>query len=171
MRQGIATLTFVLFVAPLFGLGLSPAQAQTPTASIDRESYVKTYARPGEATQTVYVWGGVDQPGIWKIEPQTGLVELFSVVNPSQFGVETSDTRNEIMIRIHRTTNGQTQVVHEMRLDALLEMRPSQRPMLQAEDVVEVRTIQKQKFSFQRVSTIVGTLSSLTLLAIRIFDL
>ena len=170
MRQGIAVLTFVL-LAPLFGLGVSPAQAQTPTTSVDRENYVNTYARPGEATQTVYVWGGVDQPGIWKIEPQTGLVELFSVVNPSQFGMETTNTRSEIMIRIHRTISGQTEVVHEMKLDKLLEMRPSQRPMLQAEDVIEVRTIQKQKFSFQRVSTIVGTLSSLTLLALRIFDL
>lgn len=171
MRQGIVALTFVFLVAPLVGPGLSPVQAQTPTSSVERQSYVKTFARPGEATQTVYVWGGVDQPGIWKIEPQTGLVELFSVVNPSRFGVETTDTRSEVMIRIHRTTGGQTEVVHEMKLDQLLEMRPSQRPMLKAEDVIEVRTIEKRKFSLQRVSTIVGTLSSLTLLAIRIFDL
>lgn len=134
------------------------------------EEYVNTYARPGEATQTVYVWGAVGTPGIWQIEPGTGLVELFSVVRPTGYGEESPGTRTEILLRIHRTTDGETRVVTEMPLSELLDMPPPERPSLQPQDVVEVRNIQTRTFSFETVSTVIGTLSSVTLLVIRILD-
>jgi hypothetical protein len=134
------------------------------------EGYVNTYARPGEATQTVYVWGAVGTPGIWEIETGTNLVELFSVVRPTGYGEESPGIRTRVLLRIHRTTDGETRVAHEMRLSELLQMRPQERPSLQPQDVIEVRNVQTRKFSFQLVSTVVGTLSSVTLLVIRIFD-
>jgi hypothetical protein len=57
-----------------------------------------------------------------------------------------------------------------MRLSELLEMPPQERPTLQPQDVIEVRSVQTRKFSFETVSTVIGTLSSVTLLVIRIFD-
>lgn len=133
-----------------------------------QQGNVYTYARPGEATQTVYVWGGVDRPGVWRIATDTDLVELFSVVHPGGYGAEGTGTRTEIVFRINRSSGGTMQVVHEMRLQNLLEMNPAQRPTLQAEDVIEVRATQSRKFSFSTVSTVVGTLSSVTLLVIRL---
>jgi hypothetical protein len=134
------------------------------------EDYVNTYARPGEATQTVYVWGAVGTPGIWEIEPGTGLVELFSVVRPTGYGEESPGTRTKVLLRIHRTTDGETRVVTEMRLSELLAMPPPERPFLRPQDVVEVRNIQTRKFSLETVGTVIGTLSSVTLLVIRIFE-
>lgn len=134
------------------------------------EDYVNTYARPGEATQTVYVWGAVGTPGIWEIETGTSLVELFSVVRPTGYGEESTGTRTRILLRIHRTTDGETRVAHEMRLSELLEMPPPERPSLQPQDVIEVRSVQTRKFSFETVSTVIGSLSSVTLLIIRIFE-
>lgn len=152
--------------------GIVPAAhgqaASTPT--VPSENHVHTYARPGHATQTVYVWGAVSQPGIWKIEPNTDLVELFSVVHPSGYGVETTDTRKKVVLRIRRSAGGQTRVAHEMDLDELMDMRPSRRPTLRGGDVLEVRTVEKQKFDFERFGSILGTLSSLVLLGLRIFD-
>jgi hypothetical protein len=57
-----------------------------------------------------------------------------------------------------------------MRLAELLEMPPQERPSLRPQDVIEVRNVQTRKFSFQTLSTVIGTLSSVTLLVIRIFD-
>lgn len=165
----------VLVISPLLVLaaalvGPAPAAGQPVTDLGGEESYVYRYARPGEATQTVYIWGAVDQPGIWEIEPGTDLVELFSVVRPTGYGVEGTGTKTRVELRIYRSTNGEPRVVSEMQLGDLLEMPPPQRPSLQPEDVVEVRTVQSRKFSFQTVGTIVGTLSSLTLLVIRVFE-
>jgi len=164
----------LLVCAPLLVLvavaGPDSVRAQPGPDLGGEEEYVYRYARPGEATQTVYIWGAVDQPGIWEIEPGTDIVELFSVVRPSGYGVEGIGTKTRIELRIYRSTNGEPRVVSEMQLGDLLEMPPPQRPSLQPEDVIEVRTVESRKFSFQTVGTIVGTLSSLTLLVIRIFE-
>lgn len=133
-----------------------------------QQGNVYTYARPGQATQTVYVWGGVDRPGIWRVATDTDLVELFSVVHPGGYGAEGTGTRTEIVFRINRSSGGNMQVAHEMQLQELLEMNPAQRPTLQGEDVIEVRATQKRKFSFSTVSAVIGTLSSVTLLVIRL---
>jgi len=163
---------FLLFAVHVFLLGAAgapvPVNAQP---DLDGEQdYVYRYAPPGEATQTVYVWGGVDKPGIWRIEPGTDLVELFSVIYPSGYGQESPERRTNVRIRIHRSTDENPRVVAEMKLDALLGMTPPQRPSLQDGDVIEVRTIEKRKFSLNTVGTVVGTLSSVTLLIIRLFD-
>ena len=152
--------------------GVSQAHAQTPSsATVTRDDYVNRYARPGRATETVYVWGAVSQPGIWKIEPGTGLVELFSVVRPTGFGTESPQTRKDIVVRIRRTREGQSRVAHELELEELLDMPPGERPSLQPNDILEVRTVEKRAFSFRTFSTVVGTLSSVTLLIIRFSDL
>jgi len=157
----------MLLLTALTGPGVARGQPDLGGAG---EDYVNTYARPGEATQTVYVWGAVGTPGIWEIETGTNLVELFSVVRPTGYGEQSPGTRTKVLLRIHRTTDGETRVAHEMRLSELLAMPPPERPALQPQDVIEVRSVQTRTFSFQTVSTVVGTLSSLTLLAIRIFE-
>lgn len=157
---------FVVFCALMMLPG--GAVGQSVPDSEGRQGNVYTYARPGQGTHTVYVWGGVDQPGVWRIATDTDLVELFSVVHPGGYGAEGTGTRTEIVFRINRSSGGTMQVAHEMQLQELLEMNPAQRPTLQAEDVIEVRATEKRKFSFATVSTVVGTLSSVTLLVIRL---
>ena len=162
----------LLLVGPL-GNGQQSAQAQSPLSqeTVTRDDYVNRYARPGRATQTIYVWGAVNQPGIWEIEPGTGLVELFSVVRPTGFGTESPETKREVVIRIRRSSDGRSRIAHEFELQELLERSPDERPALQAGDILEVRTVEKRSFSFRTFSTIVGTLSSVTLLIIRVTDL
>lgn len=161
--------TALAVAIPLFAI---PAQGQTDgSAPALREDYVNRYARPGEATQTVYVWGAVNRAGIWKISPDTDLVELFSVVQPRGYGVETPSRENEIVFRIHRSVGTETRVVDEFKLGELLEMRPSKRPTLKPKDVIEVRAVEERTFSLELIGTVIGTLSSVTLLAIRVVTL
>lgn len=167
------TLTFAivgLLLMGVFPFGIaSPVHAQSSRA-VRSSDHVHTYARSGHATHTVYVWGAVDQPGVWKIEPSTGLVEFFSVVSPRGYGVEGAGTKKEVTLRIHRSSDGDPQLVREIQLNDLLELPRSQRPALQAGDVLEVRTKEERKFSFETVTGVLGTVSSLVLLGLRIFD-
>jgi len=139
----------------------------TPSLS-EGETYVHRYARPGQATQTIYIWGAVDRPGVWRVHPNTGIVELFSVVHPSGYGIENPATKTNVRLRLHRTVNGDMKMIREMELGRLLEMNRNQRPVIEGGDVIEIRTVRRRTFSIQTVATIVGTLSSVTLLAIRI---
>jgi len=168
MSRGAVVLVAVHVL--ILGVAVSPPPIEAQPSLSGEQDYVYTYARPGEATQTVYVWGGVDKPGIWKIEPGTDLVELFSVVYPSEYGRESPEARTAVRLRIHRSTDENPRVVAEMELNRLLDMRPQERPSLEEGDVIEVRTIEKRKFSLNTFGTIVGTLSSITLLVIRLFD-
>jgi len=134
------------------------------------EQQVYTYARPGQETITLYVWGAVNQPGVWKVAPKTGLVELFSVIQPRGYGIESPSTDTDVVVRIHRTRDGETRLIDELEMAELLEMRPADRPQLRGEDVIEVRAIENRTFGFSLVGTVVGTLSSVTLLVLRILD-
>ena len=166
-RSAVVFVVFHFLSLGAAGVG-RPVEAQPSLEG--EQDYVYTYARPGEATQTVYVWGGVDKPGIWRIEPDTDLVELFSVVYPSGYGQESPESRTAVRLRIHRSTAESPRVVAEMELNRLLDMTPQERPTLEDGDVIEVRTIEKRKFSLNTFGTVVGTLSSITLLIIRLFD-
>lgn len=170
-RRFLVVRPALLLSMGLLALNLaSPTHAQdSPASSTVRSEHVYTYARPGQATHTVYVWGAVNQPGIWKIEPGTDLVEFLSIIRPSGFGVETASTRQDVILRIHRSNRGESRIVHEMELDELLDMTPNRRPSLQPEDVLEVRTVERRKFSFQTFTSVLGTVSSLVLLGLRIF--
>ena len=153
-----------------------PAHAQEPTEptttpALPPENYVNTYARPGRATHTIYVWGAVSQPGIWRVEKSAELVEFLSVVRPSGFGVESSGTNQSVVIRIRRSNGGESRVVHKLTAEELLDLAPSERPSLQAGDVLEVRTVTRRGITFRTISTVVGTLSSLILLGFRLADL
>jgi hypothetical protein len=169
----LVVLPIALLLVGSMGDGHQSARAQSPLSqeTVTRDDYVNRYARPGRATQTIYVWGAVSQPGIWEVEKGTGLVELFSVVRPTGFGTESPRTQREVVVRIRRSSNGRSRVAHEFELQELLERSPDERPALEAGDILEVRTIEERSFSFRTFSTIVGTLSSVTLLIIRFSDL
>jgi hypothetical protein len=161
-------LSFALWIG--VGPWVSASRAQVGTDRSAGEQQVHTYARPGQETITLYVWGAVNQPGVWNVAPKTGLVELFSVIQPRGYGVESPATDTDVVVRIHRTRDGETRLIEELEVAELLEMRPAERPQLQGEDVIEVRTIENRTFGLSLVGTIVGTLSSLSLLVLRLLN-
>ena len=111
MRTSTIGLLLMLAVALSVSPWVSISHAQVGADRSDGERQVYTYARPGQETITLYVWGAVNQPGIWKVAPKTGLVELFSVIQPRGYGVESPSTDTDVMVRIHRTRDGQTRLV------------------------------------------------------------
>jgi len=158
----------------LFSCTLSILLLSVPSSSRGQDfgaiedSYINTLARPGEPTITVYLWGSVGQTGIWRIKRETDLIAFLSAVQVPGIGEEQIGIRRRTTLRVFRGSAGDRQEVYSERLDEILEEGASY-PDLQNEDVLLVETSQRREiFTFQFISTFIGTTSSAILLVLRL---
>ena len=136
--------------------------------SLPEQSYVNEFARPGQPTMTLYLWGSVGTTGIWRVERDVDLIQLLSAAQVPGIGQEQMDVRQRISLRVFRSGSGDRREVYSQRLNDILEEGAAY-PDLQNGDVLLVETSQRRRiFSFQFISTIVGTASSLALLVLRL---
>jgi hypothetical protein len=147
-----------------------PAQAQSAQEMTSGTAYMHHYARPGHATISVYIWGAVGAPGTWRVEPEVDLIELLSAVRVPGTGQSEARTKRNTFVRIYRKEAGERTLVYEIQLDALLTQQ-SVYPTLRDHDILQVETISKGRFHWRDISAIVGTVSSILLLALRLSDL
>ncbi len=131
---------------------------------------VNQYARSGRSTITVFIWGEVGTPGVWRVEPDVDLIELLSVVGVTGVGVDEPDMSQRISLRIYREEGGQRSEIYSQQLDHLLTGGRAY-PTLQDRDILEVVTRRRRRLGLQTVALIVGTVASITLLALRISEL
>lgn len=154
-----------------FGLLTSSASAQ--------EVSPYEYARPGQPTMTIYVWGAVSKPGIWVVEREATLVEILSLVNVQGGGTTQEGVQETRFLRIYRGgvpsepsgLQADRNLVYETPLDEIVTALQVA-PMLQDGDVlaIEVET-RRSWFTFRNISSLIGTAASLTLLIIRLGEL
>lgn len=128
------------------------------------------YAPPGVPTQTVYIWGAVGVPGVWRVEQDIDLVELLSAARLTGVGRDEPGTRESNRVQVFRQSGGSgRQLVYEATLDEVLSPGATY-PTLQDQDIIEVETIRKNRFGWRDVGTVLSIGSSLTLLALRLFS-
>lgn len=135
-----------------------------PSAALAQEP-VHHYARPGYATKTVYVWGSVGTPGVWKVEEDIGLIELLSAARLIGYGATQRGGPQELILRIYRESGGDRREIYREQVDQLLA-GPQTYPTLQEGDVIAVES--KQKIGWQTIASVVGAASSVALLFIRL---
>jgi len=128
---------------------------------------VNTFARPGQATMLVNVWGSAGSPGIWRIERNVDLIDFLSVVQVPGIGLDEAGTRSKTYVVIYRTVGGERREVFRRRVKDLLQEGASY-PGLQPNDVLSIEVEQRREIGLQVVSGIIGTASSLTLLFLRL---
>jgi hypothetical protein len=141
------------------GFSLSPVHAQGTGALGDADTFVFEYARPGEATILVNVWGNVARAGLWRVERDVDLVEFLSVVEVPGVGTNRIGTRSRNVVTVYRQREGERTVVYRRNLEDILE-DGVQYPRLENRDVLEIETTQRQRIGFRLVSTIISTVSS-----------
>lgn len=168
MRAPLPLLAALLAcLLPLANVGYAQS-FDAPTLDQERESFIYDLARPGRATQTVYVWGAVGRPGIWRIEPGTNLIELLSAARVPSISTEMRETRRITFLSIYRGEGSQRHKIYEAKLQDLIAEEQSTYPVLQDGDILEVEQREKQRLSFRTVAQYVGTASALTLLVLRL---
>lgn len=163
----------LLLLALVVTIGTETAQAQGFGRIAETESNVAYFyhARPGEATVQVSVWGTVPRPGIYELPDTTDLDKLLTMA-----GGAPMEARQEgrepprITVRLYRPQGGERARIFEAPLERMLEGE-AQYPALRDDDIIVVETVRSQQpFTWRDALSVVSSLGTLTLLALRIFD-
>lgn len=154
-------------------LGALSVPASTASAQVvpesSQERFVYRFARPGQATMRVYVWGQIGQPGIWEVARDTGLIELLSAARVPGVGVDQPQVRERVILTLYRrqSEGGPRQQVYSQPLEQIVAQGQDP-PRLQEGDVVQLQAQQRSRFSFRDVTQYLGVASSLALLILRL---
>jgi hypothetical protein len=136
----------------------------------DDASRANYYGRPGYPTITVYVVGGVPQPGVWRVEQGVDFVEFLSVINASRQETQQAETRTRVLLRLFRLQSERREEIYKATLeDAIMQNQPH--PGLVDGDVLFVDSRVSRRLTIRTGASVVGAISSLLLLAIRLSNL
>lgn len=153
----------------LFLLATTPALAQrNPTSVIAQGTSYHVFAQPGEATIEVLVLGDASA-GIYVVGADTNLSKFLALIGGA--GAESTSDEREVTktVRLLREEAGQRVVVYEAEVEELVR-DPSAYPQLQDGDVFSIETEVSRRFNLRETLSIVSSLSTLTLLVIRLID-
>jgi len=162
------------------GLALAVSIGSIAPGAVAQEVQPYEYARPGQPTMTLYVWGAVSRPGIWVVEREASLVEVLSLVNIQAEGGLQEGVRENRFLRIYRgsgadgTSGGpysERSLVFETPLD---DVRVSSQPPsgLRDGDILSVEVERRRTwFTLRNVTSVLGAAASITLLIIRLGEL
>ena len=140
------------------------AQDEAPTT---RGATVYRYAALGEAVMDVDLWGLVQEPGRYQVAPTTTLVDLITLAGGPDFQVEDTKTARTTTIDIAREGPAGLSNIFTARLDHITDGEAVP-PQLQDGDIVTVRSLVRQKFSWLDALGVAGSIASITFLILRI---
>lgn len=156
------------------GAVVTSASAQ----SLDRLQETETsvayhyYARPGDATVQVSVWGTIGNTGIYEVPEDTQLDKLVTMAGGAPIDArQRGQDPDNIQIKLYRTAeNGERSVIYEASLERLIA--DTQYPVLQDDDILVVELERaRTPFRLRDALSITSSLASLTLLTLRLIDL
>jgi hypothetical protein len=150
-------------------LASNPAVAQrNPTDVISQGTSYHVFAQPGEATIEILVLGDASA-GVYVVGEGVSLSKFLALIGGAGSEGTNPDTEVKKTIRLLREEGGQRVVVYEARLEELVR-DPSAYPDLRDDDVFTVETEIRRKFNLRETLSIVSSVSSLTLLVLRLID-
>ena len=146
----------------------STAQAQGQAGELEQSgtSY-HSFVRSGELTVEVLVLG-TGSDGVYEVGLDTPLDQLLALAGGAQV---TSDALDEVTLRLFRQEEGGRSLIYEAPLERMLK-EPGQYPALQDGDVFVMETPGEsgERFTWRDAVSIVSSVASLTLVAVRLFS-
>jgi hypothetical protein len=159
-RSGVRCRLAALFMAGLLVGGLSPFSAQAQNLPLPEQSYVNEFARPGQPTMTLYLWGSVGTTGIWRVERDVDLIQLLSVAGVPGVGTSERDVRRRFILHIYRDEGGERREVYAEEVENLIGGGAAPVPPLQDGDILAIETRERRRISVNLVFTTLRTVSS-----------
>ena len=139
---------------------LRPSAAHAQDLQLPEQSYVNEFARPGQPTMTLYLWGTVGTTGIWRVERDVDLIQLLSVAQVPGIGASQQDVRQNFILHIYREVNGERNQIYEEEIQNLIGGGAKPVPPLQSGDILAVETQTRRRISLNLVFTTLRTVSS-----------
>ncbi len=128
------------------------------------------FARPGDRTVLVSLWGAVRLPGKYEVREGTDLADLLSIAGGPMTESETGRAFQEIRVSISRSEASQRRIVFDMRYDSLL-VYTGAFPVLQEGDIVNVRNIVHERFNWRDAISITTAMAAIALVIERLVRL
>ena len=118
------------------------ASSHAQDLQLPEQSYVNEFARPGQPTMTLYLWGAVGTTGIWRVERDVDLIQLLSVRSPA---CRAWARRNRMCASGLSSTSigsraGSAQQIYEEEVENLIGGGAAPVPALQDGDILAVET-------------------------------
>lgn len=121
------------------------------------------YAQTGQNTIQVAVLGG-GQSGIYEVGADIDLAKLLALSK----GLG-GDGRSKITVQLYRPENGRRELMFEAKMEEFLAR--SEYPTLETGDIVRIETVQRQRFGWRDVLSIITTATTLVFTIDRVADL
>lgn len=138
------------------------------------------FARPGEATTRVYVWGAVAAPGLYEVTQGTDLSALVALAGGPATAPVTRETRQRTVVRLYRTDGPVARrLVYEADVAAFVVGAPSADgsalggpPPVPADgDVVEVTTYTERIRTWRDDLSVVGGVAAIVVAVTQVVNL
>lgn len=131
---------------------------------------VYRYARPGEATVRVNVWGAVRQSGLYEVPLDMDLLGLLSVAGGPNVVEERRRERRIVVLQLSRSTGGSYDLIFEAPLNDVSAERRAL-PAIQNGDILTVKTVVRDRFGWRdalAITSAAGTVAVVVLNALRL---
>jgi len=138
---------------------LQPSAAYAQDLQLPEQSYVNEFARPGQPTMTLYLWGSVGTTGIWRVEQDVDAIQLLSVAGVPGLGASESEVRQRFILHIYREEAGKRSQVYEVDIENLIGGEATA-PPLQDGDILAIEVETRRRISIGLVFTTLRTISS-----------
>lgn len=148
------------------------AHAQTFDRIEERSSNVPSYfyhVQPGEATMQVEVLGAVRSPGLYVLDANTTLNELLALSGGPTLNVRTGSNRRTTIVRLMRPQR-ENDPVFEAQLEGAIASFDDAPPLADG-DILNVEIIERRRFTWRDVFTVVNTVALIALSVERLSDL
>ena len=139
---------------------LQPSAAYAQDLQLPEQSYVNEFARPGQPTMNLYLWGSVGSTGIWRVERDVDLIQLLSVAQVPGIGASQQNVRQNFILHIYREVDGERTQIYEEEIQNLIGGGAKTVPPLQDGDILAVETQTRQRISLNLIFTTLRTVSS-----------
>lgn len=165
----------IVLIAALFIGWPASSLAQAPGADVGglggEDTFINDFRTPGEPSMTVYIWGSVGNPGIWRVNRDVDFIRLLSAAGVPGLGQDDPETRTRVNIRVYRQDGTDRRKIYEERVNEILE-RGRNIPDVRDGDVIEVETERRRSATsqFQFITSVLGSGASLALLIFRLVE-
>lgn len=142
------------------------AQAVNPTDVISSGTSYHIFAQPGEPTVEVFVLGS-GHSGIYVVGASTTLLDLLALTGAGSNVIDDSEYVRGATVRLMREQGNTRTLVYERDFDQFLA-EPDTYPSLQNGDIFTVEIKQRRRLGVRLVLEYASSLSSITLLVLRL---
>lgn len=120
------------------------------------------HVQPGAATVQVHVLGTVQSPGVYEVNEGTDLGTLLALAGGPTLDTQRGSERRKVTIRLFRRRAEGRDVVYEAVFDQTAA-ESNAYPPLQDGDLLTVEVLQRSRFSWRDLFTVVNTVALLAL--------